>query len=1259
MISNKIKQFLILLFFSFFFNLPAFGQAALLPNGKQVFLDSNGNPLTSGKVYFYIPSTKTLKTTWQNSGKTILNTNPVILDAAGRAIIYGDGTYRQIVTDSLNNIIWDAITASAGTGGSTTSTGDGDLVGTVKPWAGLVAPNQYAFAYGQELSRTTYATLLTAITLSQVVTCTSGNPILTGLSDTTQIPNGAVIESTCATAGSTVISKTNTTVTLNVNAPVTTSNTAATFFLYGNGNGATTFNLPDLRGNVIAGRSNMGGTNSTNLTSTYFGANPQATGAAGGLQTSTLATINFPPYTPAGSNAVVTGTLSGTINASITDPGHFHPNSKPVSSGATATGPGPVPNVLPAGNTDSATTGVTATVNLASGVFTGSAPAFTGTAQGGTTTPFANVQPTLTLNYIIKITPDTNSASASGVTSLGSMTGDIACGTGLTCTGNIISVGSVTATNITVGSTNITSGTSTGILFNNGGVLGNSTSSTGTLIAGSLALGSGAFTGIPLDIVGRLHATQATFSNGAVTAAQPLQVDIIPTTLSGATIFGISVGSLASPYTPPADTGLSSVRVYSYINSPYVADPSASYTGIFLYNEMRSGANGTINGASFNAVTGGTWTNPLTSGGTVALTALALASNGSGDNFGGNISVQVPAAVTATRSVHALELDVNNGSSTAAKFALAINLGTGATDAGTVTGTYTLANAGGTTPSSFGIFMQAAATSAGVSTGLGFIGQNGGAWPITTTGTVIEAAGGIAAYGIRMTRGTTFTTAAIATPGFTVDGSGNIIAGVFQGTPIIGTYGGTGVNNSTRTITVGGNFVTAGAASLPSIAQGDLWYGSATGVLSALAKSASASQFLKNSGTSNNPAWAQPTFADLSGGTAPAFTLGGTVSGGGNQINNVIIGTSTPLTGFFTTLSASASLTSLLHIGGTGTTGTQLTFQTTTGNGTTDAFVWNRGNNGATLAMTLNNTGLGLGTVAPDAALTLNLNAAASVAVTAPGFHIVGADTTATIGLIDTFAAPGQWSVRRADGTLSSKSAVISDVPIFSNQALAWDGSAYNSIALIQAVTAELQSGTAHGSVLKFFTTPATTTTLTEAIRIQPSGGVTIGATITTDPGVGGLQLNGQAFAPNMASDTATADSTVCTATTGGKLLKGTGALGICLGTSGRQFKTDFEPMAAGINDLMKISFTNYRYRNGHGDDGAHMQYGTTAQDVEKVLPDLVRHDITGTAINYDSGALLFIGLRSIQQLKADNDNLHAANDNLRQRLETLERKIN
>lgn len=125
-----------------------------------------------------------------------------------------------------------------------------------------------------------------------------------------------------------------------------------------------------------------------------------------------------------------------------------------------------------------------------------------------------------------------------------------------------------------------------------------------------------------------------------------------------------------------------------------------------------------------------------------------------------------------------------------------------------------------------------------------------------------------------------------------------------------------------------------------------------------------------------------------------------------------------------------------------------------------------------------------------------------------------------------------------------------------------------------------------------------------------------------------------------LGNDTATTDTTACIKSSDGTVLKGTGALGICLGTSGRQFKTAVTPMVAGIDDLMKINFVNYRYKKGFGDDGARIQYGTTAQNVEAAMPDLARHNASGETINFDSGALLFVGLRAIQQMKADNDNL-------------------
>lgn len=101
--------------------------ATLLPPGKQVFNDANGNPLAGGSVYFYVPGTTTPKDTYQDPGATILNANPVILNGSGQAIIYGTGSYRQIVKDSLGNTIWDQLTADtaasstswAGTSGGT------------------------------------------------------------------------------------------------------------------------------------------------------------------------------------------------------------------------------------------------------------------------------------------------------------------------------------------------------------------------------------------------------------------------------------------------------------------------------------------------------------------------------------------------------------------------------------------------------------------------------------------------------------------------------------------------------------------------------------------------------------------------------------------------------------------------------------------------------------------------------------------------------------------------------------------------------------------------------------------------------------------------------------------------------------------------------------------------------------------------------------------------------------------------------------
>ena len=67
--------------------------------GKQYF-DDSGDPLISGKLYFYISGTTTPKTTYADSNLSIPNTNPVILSASGRQpSIFFNGSAKTVLTD--------------------------------------------------------------------------------------------------------------------------------------------------------------------------------------------------------------------------------------------------------------------------------------------------------------------------------------------------------------------------------------------------------------------------------------------------------------------------------------------------------------------------------------------------------------------------------------------------------------------------------------------------------------------------------------------------------------------------------------------------------------------------------------------------------------------------------------------------------------------------------------------------------------------------------------------------------------------------------------------------------------------------------------------------------------------------------------------------------------------------------------------------------------------------------------------------------
>lgn len=66
---------------------------------------------------------------------------------------------------------------------------------------------------------------------------------------------------------------------------------------YGAGDGSSTFNIPDLRGRVIAGQDDMGGASANRLTGLTGGVDGDVLGGSGGAETHTLSTAEMPAHT--------------------------------------------------------------------------------------------------------------------------------------------------------------------------------------------------------------------------------------------------------------------------------------------------------------------------------------------------------------------------------------------------------------------------------------------------------------------------------------------------------------------------------------------------------------------------------------------------------------------------------------------------------------------------------------------------------------------------------------------------------------------------------------------------------------------------------------------------------------------------------------------------------------------------------------------------------------------------------------------------
>jgi hypothetical protein len=100
------------------------------------FFDNNGVPLAGGKMYTYAAGTTTPQATYTSSSGSTAQSNPIILDSAGRVSAGGEiwlsrGTsYKFILKTSVDTQLWSAdnITSFSNVGVVSNFTGTGSQI---------------------------------------------------------------------------------------------------------------------------------------------------------------------------------------------------------------------------------------------------------------------------------------------------------------------------------------------------------------------------------------------------------------------------------------------------------------------------------------------------------------------------------------------------------------------------------------------------------------------------------------------------------------------------------------------------------------------------------------------------------------------------------------------------------------------------------------------------------------------------------------------------------------------------------------------------------------------------------------------------------------------------------------------------------------------------------------------------------------------------------------------------------------------------
>lgn len=320
----------------------------------------------------------------------------LVVTAGGLSVVAGGAAIVGNSTVTGNLAVSGDLSAATLSGGASASVLP---VGTLRHSAGFSGDAGWLFCAGQAVSRTTYAALFAKMCRILTVDTTSGTAVLTGVGlNNLFFRNGMPISGPGIPPGTTITGAGSaTSIPISANATASAVGVEVVVAPWGVGDGVTTFNVPDLRGCVLAGQDSMGAGAANRITVAGSNLDGLRLGARGGDQ---LMAAHIHPVVDLGHGHVIIDPGHG---HPLNDPGHVHGNAGSgvnvafANAGTFFINPEPTGGVNYIGygglpHTDPNGSGISV---VAGGTNVSVQPSFTGITVGVTGAgTAANVQPT-------------------------------------------------------------------------------------------------------------------------------------------------------------------------------------------------------------------------------------------------------------------------------------------------------------------------------------------------------------------------------------------------------------------------------------------------------------------------------------------------------------------------------------------------------------------------------------------------------------------------------------------------------------------------------------------------------------------------------------------------------------------------------------------------------------------------------------------------------------------------------------------------